>query len=101
MHGQQSPPPQTKRSNRILKVDIIMKVYHVIREDKPQYEVGDVIVSPFEYKRDFSFWKPYKRQAEELLEKERLNNFPFLPSRYDSLFVAETSEQAEEWIRNK
>ena len=78
-----------------------MKVYHVIREDKPQYEVGDVIVSPFENKRDFSFWKPYKQQAEELLEKERLNNFPFLPSRYDSLFVAETPEQTEEWIRNK
>lgn len=78
-----------------------MKVYHVIHEEKPQYKDGDIVVSPFESKRDFSHWKPYKQQAEELLEKERANHFPSLPSRYDSLFVAETPEQIEEWIRNK
>lgn len=78
-----------------------MKVYHVIHEDKPQYEVGDVIVSPFEKKRDLSHWKQYKQQAEKLLEEERLKNYPLLPSRYDSLFVAETPDDTEEWIRNK
>lgn len=78
-----------------------MKVYHVVQEEKKQYEVGDEVKSPFKNNRDFSNWKPYKQQAEDLLEKERLNDFPTLPSRYNSLFVAETPEQAEEWVRNK
>lgn len=78
-----------------------MIVYHVIREDKPQYEVGETIISPFKSKRDFYKWKPYKQEAEKLLEEERLNTFPHLPSRYNSLFVAETLEDVENWIRNK
>lgn len=76
-------------------------VFHVIREDKPQYDVGQTISSPFDKQRDFSHWKSYKQEAENLLERERSVNFPNLPSRYDSLFVADSVENLENWIRNK
>lgn len=78
-----------------------MTVYHIIRKDKPQYELGQIIVSPFEKVRDFSHWKPYKNEAEKLLEKKRLDNFSHLPSRYNCLFVADSLERIEEWVRSK
>lgn len=48
-----------------------IKVYHVIIEGKPQYEVGEIVSFPFSAARDFSKSKQYKKEAEKLLEEER------------------------------
>lgn len=76
-------------------------VYHVIREDRPQYEVDQIITSPFEKNRDLSKWKQYKQTAEQMLEEKRLECFPDKPSRLSSLFVAGTLEDIEKWVKDK
>ena len=78
-----------------------LRVFHVVREDKRQYEVGEIISSPFKEKRDFSHWPEYKQKAEEALEEERIRNYPNYPSRENCMFAALDMKSALNWVRNK
>lgn len=78
-----------------------LHIFHVVREDKKQYEVGEEICAPFSQKRDFSHWKSYKQQAEELLENERAVNYPEYPSRIDCLFASLNEQSALNWASYK
>ena len=77
-----------------------LHIYHVVREDKRQYDIDEIISAPFKEKRDFSHWPSYKQRAEALLEEERLNNYPDLPSREDCLFACLDEESALNWAKD-
>lgn len=78
-----------------------IKVYHVIIEGKPQYEVGEIVSFPFSEARDFGKSEQYKQEAEKFLEDERQKNWMDYPSRYDCLFVARSIEDIKCWAKHK
>jgi len=75
-----------------------MIVYHVmLRENAKNYKIGDTIKN--NKNRDISAMPEKKRETEELYEEVRKRDFNGLPSRLSGLFVFESKEDAEEYIK--